>query len=349
MNISLPNLQDVNVKGKKVFVRCDFDVPLNKDSKIIDDTRLISGVSTVEYLIEEGATVIAAGHLGRPSGKDKKFSLEPVIKWYEEQFGQFSKKTLIGSFEGWEINKNFYILENLRFFNGEEEGDREFSKRLAKLSDIYVNEAFGASHRSHASIVGVPRYLPSFAGFHFIKETKILSRILNNPKRPLTVIIGGAKIDTKLPMVSSMHSFADYVLVGGEIAEKTKILMHESHRVIMGQKAELIVAELNEEKTDITRDSLDKFIDIIKKSNMIVWNGPMGFIEEGRVRSTSELSRAIVKTSGYKVVGGGDTIGYLNKQNLLKKFDFVSMGGGAMLEYLSGVELPGIKALQTNT
>ncbi|OGH48272.1 MAG: hypothetical protein A3A51_00535 [Candidatus Levybacteria bacterium RIFCSPLOWO2_01_FULL_39_10] len=415
----LKSIQDADVKNKKVFVRCDFDIPLvargpvagflpessrsrNTDMRavgspaapvkqassftsfvrstsatprnfeIVDDTRLISSISTIEYLMEEGANVIIAGHLGRPSTEFKiqnskfkinesEFSLRPIAKWYDEQFSAYSKKSKLNDFPGWEINTNLFLLENLRFFEGEENpsssSGQEFVKKLSSLADIYVNEAFGASHRNHASIVGVASLLPHFAGFHLLKEIKILSRILENPKRPLTVIIGGAKIETKLPMVKKMHSFADYILVGGEIAEQTKILMDEEHRKIRGQKADLIVAKLTTDKYDITDESLSEFLEIIKKSETIVWNGPMGKINskfeirnsklsEGDEGYTSlKLAEAIIESKAYKVVGGGDTIGFLNQHGLLSKFDFASVGGGAMLEFLSGVKLPGLVAL----
>ena len=375
--INLPSLESAHVKGKRVFVRCDFDVPLSQQSTInnqqltiADDTRLVSGVSTVEYLMDQGALVIAAGHLGRPkkqltidnlqlTNDGRNLSLEPIAKWFAEEFpGTSVKQTHIGGFTAWKLKENFYILENLRFGSGEEENDSAFSHKLAYLADVYINEAFGSSHRAHASIVGVPKLLPHFAGFHFQKEIKILSDILDNPKKPLTFIVGGAKIETKLPLISKMHKLADYVLVGGELAEQDKVLIREQHENTPAQKAFLLIADLNSEKSDITRISLENFLQIVAKSKCIVWNGPMGKINskfeirnsklsEGNEGYTSlKLAEAIIASSAYKVVGGGDTIGFLNKKELLYKFDFVSTGGGAMLEFLSGQTIPGILALQ---
>lgn len=344
-SINLPSLDLARIRGKKVFVRCDFDVPIEK-SAIGDDTRLVSCFSTIEYLLEGGATVIAGGHLGRPEKEEPKYSLEIVAKWFANEFTNAEiKKTDIGGFKAWKIKENFYILENLRFYKGEEENSSEFCHKLAYLVDIFVNEAFGSSHRPHGSIVGIAHLIPHFAGFHFAKEVKILSSLIDNPRRPFTFVVGGAKIETKLPLISKMHKFADYVLVGGELAEKTKILAQEQHKKIEGHKAILLVAEQTPDKLDITEVSVENFEQIISTSSCVVWNGPMGLIEEGHDFSTKKLAEAIVSSSAYKVVGGGDTIGYLSKQDLLGKFDFVSVGGGAMLEFLSGISLPGIEAL----
>ncbi|MBI4097720.1 MAG: phosphoglycerate kinase [Candidatus Levybacteria bacterium] len=353
--VNLPSLESANVRGKRVFVRCDFDVPLSEQSTsntqqstIADDTRLISGISTIEYLLENGATVIAAGHLGRPGGSESKFSLKPIAEWFVEEFpGTSAKQTHIGGFPAWKLRENFYILENLRFDKGEEENSSAFAHKLAYLADVYVNEAFGSSHRPHASIVGVSRLLPHFAGYHFQKEIKILSSVIENPRRPFTFIVGGAKIETKLPLISKMHRFADYVLVGGELAEQDKILIEEQRKKSTDHEAMLFVADLNSDKTDITQKSLENFLQIVSRSKCIIWNGPMGKINEGDEGYTSlKLAEAILASSAYKVVGGGDTIGFLNKHGLLDRFDFVSTGGGAMLEFLSGESLPGIIALQ---
>ena len=338
-------VSDAEVKDKKVFVRCDLDATY-EGLKITDSTRLVSCISTIEYLLESGASVIAAGHLGRPDGIEEKYSMFPVAKWYADQFNSQLEEIKLDDFKAWKIKKNFIILENLRFFKEEEENDPDFSKKLAKLADIYVNEAFGSSHRKHASIYGVAELLPHFAGFHLAKEIKILSRILDNPIRPLTVIMGGAKIETKLPLISKMHTIADYVLVGGELAEQTKILAHEEHKKIRGQKAELVIADMISDKSDITMDSVKKFEEVIYKNGMIVWNGPMGFLEKGKEETTLRLSQAIISSKAYKIVGGGDSVSFLNKHKLIDKFDFASVGGGAMLEYLSGEKLPGIEVLE---
>ncbi len=346
MEYKFNNLSDARVKGKRVLVRCDFDVPINA-GKIEDDSRIVSGISTIEYLLDEGATVIAAGHLGRPDGFSEKLSTRIIAEWFDKELSGISiSATHIGGLKAFKLKDNFYLLENLRFDKGEEENSNEFAHKLAYISDIYVNEAFSVSHRAHASVVGVAKLLPHFAGFHLTKEIKVLSKILNNPKRPLTMIIGGAKIETKLPLISNMHRFADYVLVGGELAEQTKVLVKEQHEKITGQKAMLFVADLNSDKFDITVNSIENFEQIIERSETIVWNGPMGFIEEGHTNGTIELAKLINDSKAYKVIGGGDTIGFLQNKNLIDKFDFISVGGGAMLEFLAGIKLPGLEVLE---
>ncbi len=343
--MNLPLISEADVKGKKVLVRCDFDVPI-KDGEIEDDSRLISAVSTIEYSLEEGAQVIAVGHLGRPKEREDELSVFPVANWFASQFGKEISKTKLGNFEGWQVGENLTILENLRFFKGEEENDLSFADELANLGEIYVNEAFGASHRNHASIVAICGKLPHFGGFHLLKEVKILSSLLENPKRPLTLIVGGAKIETKLPLISSMHSFADYVLVGGEIAEQDEILLKEQHQGAGDHKGMLLVAEVTQDKEDVTPRSIENFSQVIEKSGSIIWNGPMGYLEKGHEDTTINLANEIISSNAYKVVGGGDTVSLLSKHGLIGKFDFVSVGGGAMLTFLSGRELPGLLALQ---
>lgn len=337
-NLNLPSIESAEVDGKRVFVRCDFDIPL-EDGRVTDDTRLLPSISTIEYLLDQGATVIAAGHLGRPEGVDPALSILPVVRWFADQFGAQIKEIDLGGFKGWEIKDDLIFLENLRFNPGEIGKDPEFAKRLADLADVYVNEAFGCSHRRHSSMYGLPQILPHYAGFHLQKEVKILSNILDNPKRPLTIIIGGAKIETKLPLVAKMDGFADHVLIGGAIA---------SEYYALGSKhsAQILVADSNAEKTDITPESLEKFKEVIRRSGMVVWNGPMGLIEGGHEESSLELARIIAESYAYKIVGGGDTISFLGKHKLLDKFDFASVGGGAMLKFLAGEELPGLIVLQ---
>jgi len=346
MELKIKSLSDADVKGKKVFVRCDFDAPI-KGSEIEDDSRLLSSLETIKYLLEKGAVVIAAGHIGRPNGEDEKLSTEIIAQWYEKKLlNSKTSKTEIEQFKAWKLDDNFYVLENLRFDKGEEENNDEFSKKLASTAEVYVNEAFGVSHRKHASVFGITKFLPSFAGYHFMREVKILSRTLDNPKRPLTFIVGGAKIETKLPLISKMHRFADFVLIGGELAEQTKILAKEQHASIIGQKAMLLVADLTSDSFDITLNSIKNFEQVINESETIVWNGPMGFIEEGHTQATLELAKIIDKKPAYKIIGGGDTIGFLSDKKLLNNYDLVSVGGGAMLEFLSGDKLPGIVALE---
>lgn len=342
--INLKEVQDSKIEGKKVLLRVDLDVPI-ESSKITDDSRLEAWFPALEYLLQNKASVIIAGHLGRPQGKEEKSSLLPIAHWIGSKVGSKPQDANFGEFPGWKLTESVCILENLRFFPGEEENDPEFAKKLASLAQIYVNDAFASSHRAHASIVGVTKYLPSFAGLRLQKEVEELSKAIDNPKRPLTIIIGGAKIETKLPLVEKMYSFADYVLVGGEIAEETKVLAKVSHEKLSGKKSVLLVADLTTDREDISENSTQNFIQVINTSKTIVWNGPMGEFEKFFDLGTREIAKAIANSNAYTIVGGGDTLAFLRKEDLLSEFSFVSTGGGAMLEFLAGEKLPGIEAL----
>lgn len=367
--MNLRNIEEADVKNKTVFLRADLDVPI-ENSKITDDSRLKAWLPTLEYLLKNQAEVIIGGHLGRPQKQflisnfqfpkeNEEFSLEPVVRWVSKRLSKTPFDTMYHRLvydtvpiQYFKILPNLFILENLRFFKEEEENPstssgQAFAKKLASLAQVYVNDAFASSHRAHASIVGITEYLPSFAGLRLQREVGELSKVIENPKRPLAIIIGGAKIETKLPLVEKMHHFADFVLVGGEIAENDKILLKVQHEKIEGRKSALLVADLTENKKDITQKSAENFLQICQTANTIVWNGPMGLIEEEEnALGTKILAEALSKLGSHKIVGGGDTVSYLNKINLLSKFNFVSTGGGAMLEFLSGDKLPGLIALQ---
>lgn len=355
----LPDIRNADVKGKRVFLRLDLDVPLCK-YEIEDETRLLAGLPTVQYLLKNGAKVVIGGHLDRPKGPDKLFSLEPVAKWFENELGiknnELRVKEKIGEFEGWKISENIFLLENLRFYEGEEANDPEFSKKLASLSDIYVNDAFAMCHRNHTSVVGITKFLPGFAGLHLQKEVSELSHLLNNPQRPMVVVIGGVKIETKLSLVLKMYELSDFVLVGGKIAQKKEEL-NSSCQMTTHKCVALTIAELNTEGTDLTDNDIEKFTEIIGKAKTIIWNGPMGLIrlecrikegiieDEESEKGTRMIAQAIANVNAYKVAGGGDTVEFLQKLRLTNKFDFISTGGGAMLSFLSGEKLPGLEAL----
>lgn len=348
MIYDLKNLKDEDVKDKKVFLRADLDV-LVKNGQVTDDLRLQAWFPTLEYLLKNQAEVFLAGHLGRPAHQEPELSLRPIAKWVNSQLELHSEleEIEINGFKAFKTNGNITVLENLRFFKEEEENNEEFSKKLASLAQIYVNDAFASSHRAHASIVGITKYLPSFAGIHLQEEVKELSKILDNPKRPMCFILGGAKIETKLPLVEKMHKFADFVLVGGELAEQTKILLKVQHEKLSDKKSALIIADLNSNSKDITEKSAQNFLQIAQTCETIVWNGPMGLVEDVKQRQgTHLLAMGLSKILGFKVVGGGDTLDFLRKEKLLDGFSFVSMGGGAMLEFLAGEVLPGIKVLE---
>lgn len=341
--VSKDQLQD-----KRIFLRLDLDVPI-KGKTIEDTTRLEEGMPTVQYLLKNGVKqIIIVGHLGRPKGNDPVFSLEPIAKWFAEKLDSKGiQYELKNNFGGFEITPAVFLLENIRFFEEEEKNDQAFCKKLSMIADIYVNDAFAVSHRDHASITGVAKLLPHYAGLHLEKEVEVLSTILKDPQRPLAVLIGGAKIETKLPLVEKMHQFADYVLVGGKIADETRTLLAVQHEKVIDRKSALLVASLNEEKTDITQKDAENFVQIIILAKTVVWNGPMGKIEDAsNGTGTKLIAEGIVQSGCYSVVGGGDSLGFLKQIGLLDKFSFVSTGGGAMLQFLSGKKLPGIEILE---
>lgn len=344
-------LQAGNLSGKTVLVRVDTNVAIDRDG-VVDDTRLAVCKKTIDFIFEKGGDVTIIGHLGRPGGKkDPEFSLLPVAKWFAREYNGSVAPKEYGKFPGWEITDRLSILENIRFFSEEEKNDAIFARELALLGDVFVNEGFSVSHRAHASVVGITKFLPSYAGIHLMREIEALSKILNNPERPLAVVIGGAKIETKLPTVEMMCKIADSVLVGGIIAQEEDVLSGVCEK--QNGATELVIAKLTPDKTDIDKKSVDDFIQILNKAKMIVWNGPLGLIRKKQDRDekdteagTRDIAEAIIKTNAYTIVGGGDTLAYLSELGLLDKFSFVSTGGGAMLDFLSGEKLPGIEALK---
>ena len=324
--ISLPKITDLDVSGKKVLLRADLDVDFDTKTNN-EDIRLKSIIPTLEYLVEKNSKVIIIGHRGRPGGKiDEKLSLEPVSKIVEkllkEKIGEEKMKRV-----------KMEMLENLRFNPGEEANDGEFTKHLAGKGDIFINEAFANSHRSHASIVGLPKLLPHAAGFRFTQEVENLSKVLNNPERPVIFIIGGAKKD-KLDYLPLLKKIADKVLVGGRLPAYAKI------------SNKFLVANLLPDKEDITLNSIERFEEEIAKAGTIVLAGPMGRYEDkGHRQGTERVFKAVAQSSAFKVTGGGDSLVVVQRFNLMEKFDWVSVGGGAMLEFLARGTLPGIQAL----
>ncbi|MBI4157236.1 phosphoglycerate kinase, partial [Candidatus Woesebacteria bacterium] len=304
-----------------------------------DKERLQDLLPTIRFLISQKSSTLIAGHIGRPennnnfdlSTKHLVTILSSSLNMKVIHFSDFFEVRLSPNTLG--------LFENLRFWDGEEKNDEDFSKKLASLADVYVNESFDASHRLHASIVGVPRFLPHAAGLHFEKEVEVLSRILKNPKHPLVVLIGGAKIETKLPVIKSLAKIADFVLVGGRLPlEKDREKLNAPN---------IFTASLESSKKDVDSVSINRFIETIEKAKMIVWNGPMGVFEEAESeKGTREIAKIIAESSAEKIVGGGETIWALKKFGLIEKMDWVSSGGGAMLEFLSGKSLPGIIALE---
>lgn len=331
--MNLPSIRDLNVQGKRVLLRLDLDVSV-KDGKIEEDYRLQAAIPTIKLLLErESGQIVVLGHRGRPEGKiDESLSLTPVSEYLE----QILKEEIGEAVEKLDI----FVMENLRFDAGEEENSLEFAKELASKGDIYINDAFASCHREDASIVGLPKLLPHAAGLHLLEEVENLGKVLENPKPPVVFVLGGGKLD-KVLMVDKLLNHADWVLAGGVLPQKIKSYCRESDG-----KMCVSAAHLTPEAKDITPDSARNFAEIITKAGTIVWNGPMGDIDNGFWEGTEIIAEAIADSSGYKIVGGGDTVRALQKLGFLEKMDYVSTGGGAMLEFLAYGDLPGLKALR---
>lgn len=330
----MKSVEEADVAGKRVIVRCDFDVPV-KSGKILDDTRIRDSLSTLKYLLSKGAKLFLISKLGRPKGKDPSLSLEIIVETLSNYLG---KKIIFQKDLNERNNDEVILLDNLRFWLEEDNGDENFGKKLATFGDLYVNECFATSHRNDASIIQLPKFLPSYAGIQLLKEIRELGIVLKSPARPLIAIIGGAKLETKLPAIFNLAKIADKVLVGGK-------LMFAVERRSLPEN--VVVAHDDVETKDIGDESIELFSESISKAKMVVWNGPMGvFEDDSYMKGTKEIAKAVTDSDAYSVIGGGDTISALNKLDLISKIKFVSTGGGAMLEFLGGKTLPGLKALE---
>lgn len=342
--IKLPILdQAFNISGKKVLVRGDIDVPI-KDGSIQDETRLKDIWPTIDFLLKQNCQVFLAGHLGRPEGKIlAELSSRPVAEWMGKSVsGEVLQitSTKIGNFETFKVSDNLTVLENLRFDPREEANDPGFAAELSELASIYVNECFAVDERAHASVVGVPKNLPHFAGFRLSKELEMLEKILENPVRPLVVIIAGAKLETKIPVITKMAEHAEFVIVGGKLL--TEIIVGSP--IMAMEKVKLL--RLTENGKDTTLESIDRYLPILQTAGTIVWNGPVGMVEDYTYQvGTRRIAEVVAVSKAVKVLGGGDTIGIVDKLGLSNKFDWISSGGGSMLKFLAGEKLPGVEAL----
>jgi phosphoglycerate kinase len=314
------SLRNINIKDKKILVRCDFDV-LDDSGELKDTFRLFACLKTLNFILEQGGFAYICGHIGKTQTPNETFSTKKLLPFFEKNL----------------ISKNFEILENLRFNEGEEKNSETFARELAAGKDIFVNESFATSHRDHASITGVVKLLPSYFGLHFEDELENLNYVLESNHKPLVVIIGGAKIESKKPTIDKFLNIADYILVGG------KLLFEES----LKNNPKIILASSNPDGLDINEDSINKFKEYIFNAKTIFWSGPMGNIENpSSIKGSLEVAEFISKSGSYSVVGGGDTVAFLEKNNLTHKFSFVSVGGSALLEYLSSGTLVGIEAMK---
>lgn len=346
-----------NVKGKTVLLRVDFNVPI-KDGQVLDDFRIRAALPTINFLIKNGAKLILITHLG----KDGTESLAPVIN----RFFEISK-----------IPKDkVTFFENIRKFTGETENDPTFAKNLSTMGDIYVNDAFSVSHREHASIVLLPKLLPSYAGFQLEEEVKNLSRAFEKPKHPFLFILGGAKFSTKMPLIKKYLELSDQVFIGGALAndflkaegyEVGQSLVDDANygikEVLKNQKLILPVdvvvesgnklinkkineVEKDENILDIGSETVKNLALLVKKSKLILWNGPLGKYEAGGAKSTKEVLKLVADSKALSIIGGGDTVALITQMKMENKFSFVSTGGGATLDFLANGTLPGIKALE---
>lgn len=319
----MKTLRDFDFKGKRALVRCDFNVPLSlpagrqaKQGEILCDFKIKQTLPTIEYLINAGAEIVLISHLAGG------LSLKPVGERLAELLG-----------------RRMNLLENLRFNKGEEENNDNFARELAKLGDIFINDAFAECHRAYASIVGVPKYLPSGAGLLLEKEIKTLKQLVENPKKPLIAIIGGAKVETKAKLIEKLSQTADFVLVGGLLNKEIK-----EKNIIFNSPDKIIGAG---EGLDIPTADLEVFKEKIVLAKTVFWNGPLGKIEEEQFsKGTKELAAAIIKSNAFSVVGGGETVEFINRLGLIDKFSYISTGGGAMMAFIAGEKLPGLEALK---
>lgn len=345
--MNIKKIQDANIENKKVLLRVDFNVAL-ENGKVKEKFKIKSAKETIEYLLEKNAKVALISHLGRPEGKiNPDFSLGQIIEDVQSILGV--KVKFISDCISSEISSSLeklsqgeiILLENVRFYPGDENNDEEFSKKLVKGFDVFVNDAFSASHRDHASVSGVAKLIPSFAGLRLQKEIEEMEKIKNDFARPAVAIIGGAKIETKLPVIKFFEEKYDNILVGGKIANEALDQKKEfSEKVILP-------FDFIDDRLDIGPKTLEKFKEIISSAKIIVWNGPTGkFEDEKYAVSSNEILSSILQSGAYTLVGGGETLEILEKNNATDKIGFVSTGGGAMLEYLGGGEMPGIEILE---
>lgn len=387
-------VRDIDVRGKKVIVRCDFNVPQDKEGNITDDIRIVGALPTIKYLLENEAQIILMSHLGRPKdGYDAKYSMKPVAKRLSELLSREVKLAEDNNVVGENAERltadmkagDIVILENVRFISTETKNDMEFAKKLASLADIFVNDAFGTAHRAHSSTAGIAQFLPAVAGFLIEKEISIMGKALENPERPFVAILGGAKVSDKIGVINNLLEKVDRLVIGGGMAytflkavgSKTgKSLLEEDKVDYARQMIEKAVekgvriylpvdhvvaqefkadAEWKIVETDIPEGfmgldigpkSIELFEEAVRDAKTIIWNGPMGVFEmEAFAKGTKAIADELSKVDGTTIIGGGDSAAAVEQLGYADKMTHISTGGGASLEFLEGLELPGIAAL----
>ena len=382
------SIRDLDLKGKRLFIRVDFNVPLAPGGQeITSDKRIKASLPTIQYALDHGAAVILASHVGRPKGKpNPEMSLKPVAARLERLLGRPIK--MAPDCIGPEVEAmkpapgEVLLLENLRFHSEEEKNDPGFSKKLAALCDLYVNDAFGSAHRAHASTVGMIAFVPkAAAGLLMEQELKYLTMVTANPERPSIAILGGAKVSDKIEVISNLSKIVDKLLIGGAMAytflksqgqptgkslvEDDKLDLARDLLARIGAKIMLpvdhvVVSELKEGApnevvdavpagkmgVDIGPKTIDQFSKAIAGAKTVIWNGPMGVFEKPPFdKGTVAIARAVAQSGAVSVVGGGDSEKAVKSAGVADKISHISTGGGASLEFLSGIELPGVAAL----
>ena len=344
----MKSLKEFSVIDRRVLVRCDFNVPLDEKGNILDDFRIRQTLPTIKFLMDSKAKIILMSHLGEPDGK-----VIPELKMdnVAEKLAEYLKIPIgkeddcIGPDVENESNTleggHILLLENLRFHKEETDNNADFAKKLSYLGDIYVNDAFSVCHRDQASITGVPMLLPYCAGLLLEKEIESLDKVLINPEKPMIVIVGGKKVETKSKFIDNISENADFVIVSGLIAKEVA-----EKNIKFKYPDKIIVPTGQLDAPDINDESIKMFQEKIATAKTILWNGPFGKFEDKQyAKGTLAIAKAIIDSGAFSVVGGGETVEFLNKQSIIDKFSHVSTGGGAMLSYLSGDKLPGLEAL----
>jgi len=387
--VSALSIRDVDLRGKRVFMRVDFNVPLAGGGKeITSDKRICASLPSIQYALDHGAALILASHLGRPKGKpNPEMSLKPVAERLSQLLGKpvAMAPDCVGPSVEAMLPKpgEVLLLENLRFHPEEEKNDPEFSKQLAQLCDVYVNDAFGSAHRAHASTVGMVAYVKeAAAGLLMDRELEYLGKAVKNPARPCVALLGGAKVSDKIEVIQNLMRVVDRLMIGGAMAytflrargesigkslvEEDKIglageLMKEAGEKLMLPLDHVVAAELKAGVPtqiaaqvpdgmmglDIGPKTVEAYSKIINGAKTIIWNGPMGVFETPPFdRGTVALAKAVASSGAISVVGGGDSEKAIKSAGVADKISHISTGGGASLEFLAGIELPGVKALE---
>ncbi len=382
-------IRDIDFRGKRVLVRVDFNVPI-KEGKVKDDTRIRAALPTLNYLLDRGASLILCSHLGRPKGgPSPEFSMKPVADYLAGLMGK--PVAFVGNLVGPDVTAaaqalkpgEILVLENTRFHPGETKNDPELSEQLARLADVYVNDAFGSAHRAHASTEGVAHHLPAVAGFLMEREIQYLGQAIAEPKRPFVAILGGAKISDKIGVIRNLLKIADHVLIGGGMANtffkaqgypvgdslvEDEALDTARELLAMGGTRlrlpiDVVIADRFENEAesrvmpmapvpdgwrilDIGPETAAAFRKVIASAGTVVWNGPMGVFEMPNfAQGTYSIAQAVASSGATSIIGGGDSVAAVNQSGLANKITHISTGGGASLEMLEGLVLPGVAAL----